>query len=162
MALPALKVELEDPVAERVARLEANYEHMCSDISDIKTDVRRLNEKMDFLTTDLTGKINAADQKQTGKLEAVDQKLTDKIEALDQKLTTKIDAVDQKLTGKIEALGEKLTAKIETIDQKQTTKIDFVLQAVMDLKIGRALDRVWWLLMSGALLGIMARAFKWI
>jgi hypothetical protein len=31
-----------------------------------------------------------------------------------------------------------------------------------ELKIGRALDRVWWLLMSAALLGIMARAFKWI
>ena len=33
---------------------------------------------------------------------------------------------------------------------------------IAELKIGRALDRVWWLLMSGALLGIMARAFKWI
>jgi hypothetical protein len=30
------------------------------------------------------------------------------------------------------------------------------------LNIARAVDRVCWLLMSGALLGIMARAFKWI
>jgi len=30
------------------------------------------------------------------------------------------------------------------------------------MKVGRVLDRVWWLLMSAALLGIMARAFKWI
>jgi len=30
------------------------------------------------------------------------------------------------------------------------------------LKVARVLDRVWWLLMSGALLGIMGRAFKWI
>jgi hypothetical protein len=29
-------------------------------------------------------------------------------------------------------------------------------------RTARALDRVWWLLMSGALLGIMARAFHWI
>jgi len=30
------------------------------------------------------------------------------------------------------------------------------------MTVGRVLDRVWWLLMSAALLGIMARAFKWI
>jgi hypothetical protein len=30
------------------------------------------------------------------------------------------------------------------------------------LHSARAFDRVWWLLMSGAMLGIMARAFKWI
>jgi hypothetical protein len=30
------------------------------------------------------------------------------------------------------------------------------------LHSARAFDRVWWLLMSGALLGVMARAFKWI
>jgi hypothetical protein len=30
------------------------------------------------------------------------------------------------------------------------------------LHTARAFDRVWWLLMPGALLGVMARAFKWI
>ena len=129
MARPALTFELEEPVEERAARLEANVEHMRSDISDIKIDVRRLNDKIDGVNKDLTGKIDA-----------VDQKLTSKIDAVDQKLTSKIDAVDQKLT----------------------SKLDSVIQAIAELKIGRALDRVWWLLMSGALLGIMARAFKWI
>jgi uncharacterized protein YoxC len=81
---------------EREAKLEANVEHIRSDVSDIKTDVRRLNDKIDGVNRDLSG------------------------------------------------------------------KIDTVIQAIADLKIGRALDRVWWLLMSGALLGIMARAFKWI
>jgi hypothetical protein len=96
MARPALKFQLEDPMEERVAKLEANVEHIRSDVSDIKTDVRRLNDKIDGVNKDLSG------------------------------------------------------------------KIDTVIQAIADLKIGRALDRVWWLLMSGALLGIMARAFKWI
>jgi hypothetical protein len=31
-----------------------------------------------------------------------------------------------------------------------------------ELRTGRALDRVWWLLMSAALLGVIARAVKWI
>jgi hypothetical protein len=34
--------------------------------------------------------------------------------------------------------------------------------AIAALHSARAFDRVWWLLMSGALLGVMARAFKWI
>jgi uncharacterized protein YoxC len=92
---------------ERVAKLEANVEHIRSDVSDIKTDVRRLNDKIDGVNKDLAGKV---------------------------------DGVNKDLSG----------------------KIDTVIQAIADLKIGRALDRVWWLLMSGALLGIMARAFKWI
>jgi predicted nucleic acid-binding Zn-ribbon protein len=107
MARPALKFQLEDPMEERVAKLEANVEHIRSDVSDIKTDVRRLNDKIDGVNKDLSGKI---------------------------------DGVNKDLSG----------------------KIDTVIQAIADLKIGRALDRVWWLLMSGALLGIMARAFKWI
>ena len=94
--MPAFMFESENPVEERVARLEANVEHIRSDISDMKIDIRRLGDK------------------------------------------------------------------IENVDQKLSAKIDLVLQSVADLKIGRALDRVWWLLMSGALLGIMARAFKWI
>ena len=88
--------ELEDPVEERVAILEANVEHIRSDISDIKVEQRRLSDK--------------------------------------------IDGVDQKLT----------------------SKIDSLIQVIADMRVGRALDRVWYLLMSGALLGIMARAFKWI
>ena len=96
MGMPALMFELERPVEERVAKLEANVEHIRSDISDMKVDIRRLSDK--------------------------------------------IDNVDQKLSG----------------------KLDSVVQAIADLRVGRALDRVWWLLMSGALLGIMARAFKWV
>jgi hypothetical protein len=107
MARPALKFQLEDPMEERVAKLEANVEHIRSDVSDIKTDVQRLNDKIDGINKDLSGKV---------------------------------DGVNKDLSG----------------------KIDTVIQAIADLKIGRALDRVWWLLMSGALLGIMARAFKWI
>jgi len=140
MAVPALMFESENPVEERVAVLEANVEHIRSDISDIKVDIRRLNDKIGD----------------------VDHKLSDKIDAVDQKLTDKIDAVDQKLTVKIDRTDQKLMRKIDGVDQKFTGKIDSIAQAISDLKIGHAHDRVWWLLMSAALLGIMARAFKWI
>jgi len=129
MARPALKFQLEDPMEERVAKLEANVEHIRSDVSDIKVDVRRLNDKIDGVNKDLSGKI---------------------------------DAVNKDLSGKIDAVNKDLSGRIDALSKDLSGKIDAVVQAIAELRIGRALDRVWWLLMSGALLGIMARAFKWI
>jgi len=162
MAMPALKLELESPVEERVAILEANVGHIRSDISDMKVDLRRLNDKVD-----------GVDQKLTAKMDSVDQRLITRIDGVEQRLTAKIDAVDEKLTAKIDAVDAKLTAKIDAVDQRLSGKIDSLKDTVASLaltfersfaalRIGRALDRVWWLLMSAALLGIMARAFKWI
>jgi predicted nucleic acid-binding Zn-ribbon protein len=107
MALSALKFELETPVEERVSRLEANVEHIQKDVSDLKIDVRRLNDK--------------------------------------------IDSVDQKLSAKIDSLKDTVSALAINMEK-----------SFASLHAARAFDRVWWLLMSGALLGVMARAFKWI
>ena len=96
MALPALQFEMETPLEERVARLEANVEHIQSDISDMKIDIRRLDDKIDGVK----------------------------------------DAV--------------------------TTLAINMEKSFAALHAARAFDRVWWLLMSAALLGVMARAFKWI
>jgi len=96
MAMPALKFESETPMEERVGRLEANVEHIQKDVSDLKIDVRRLNDKMD---------------------------------------------------------GLKDTVSALAINMEKS---------FASLHAARAFDRVWWLLMSGALLGVMARAFKWI
>src|SRR5882762_7024009 len=100
MALPARLLELENPMEEHIARLEEKVDHIQSDVSDLKVEVRRLGEKID---------------------------------RNDQKLTAKIDAVDQKLT----------------------SKIDAILEKIVGLQVSRAFDRVWYLLMSAALLGVM-------
>jgi uncharacterized ion transporter superfamily protein YfcC len=55
-----------------------------------------------------------------------------------------------------------IKAQIKEVDQRLTGKIDHLIQAVSDLNVGRAFDRVWFLLMGAALLGILAKAFKWI
>ncbi len=48
MGIPALKLEFEEVmVEERLARLEANVEHIQSDVSEMKGDIRRLNDKVD-------------------------------------------------------------------------------------------------------------------
>jgi chromosome segregation ATPase len=143
MAMPALMFELETPLEERVARLEANVEHIQSDVSDMKIDIRRLGDKID----------------------SVDQKLSTKIDSVDQKLSAKIDSVDQKLSAKVESVKDLVTTLAINMEksfanvEKQFTNVEKSFAA---LHAARAFDRVWWLLMSGALLGVMARAFKWI
>jgi predicted RNase H-like nuclease (RuvC/YqgF family) len=137
MALPALKFEMETPpVEERVARLEANVEHIQKDVSDMKIDIRRLGDKID----------------------SVDQKLSAKIDGIDQKLSAKIDGVDQKLSAKTESVKD-LVTNLAINMEKSFANVE---KAIAALHAARAFDRVWWLLMSGALLGVMARAFKWI
>jgi hypothetical protein len=111
MALPALKFEMETPLEERVARLEANVEHIQKDVSDMKIDIRRLG---------------------------------DKIDSVDQKLSARIDSVKDLVTT-LAINMEKSFANVE--------------KSFAALHSARAFDRVWWLLMSGALLGGMARAF---
>jgi hypothetical protein len=77
----------------------------------------------------------------------------------------KIDSVDQKLSAKVESVKDLVTTLAINMEksfanvEKQFTNVEKSFAA---LHAARAFDRVWWLLMSGALLGVMARAFKWI
>jgi predicted nucleic acid-binding Zn-ribbon protein len=71
MAMPARKLELETPVEDRLGKIEAHVEHMRSDISDLKIDVRRLNDKID-----------AWDKRLSGRIDDVNKRLTSKIDGL--------------------------------------------------------------------------------
>ena len=147
MAMPALKFEPEDPLEDRIARLEVNVEHIQKDVSEMKVDIRRLNDKID-----------AVDQNLTAKIDAVDAKLTAKIDAVDAKLTAKIDGVDQRLTGKIDSLKDAQT----TLAINMEKGFAAVEKSLGELRIARGFDRVWYLLMIAGILSVMARAFKWI
>jgi phage shock protein A len=118
MALPALKLEMETRVKDRVGKLEANVEHIQEDVADMKVDIRRLGEKIDGVKDSLaTLAINM--EKQLGAL------------------TTNV---------------EKQLGALATNMEKQLGK----------LQTARGFDRVWWLLNSAVILGVMARGFKWI
>jgi chromosome segregation ATPase len=158
MALPALMFELETPLDEHVARLEANVEHIQKDVSDMKIDTRRLGDKIDSVDKNLSAKIEGIDQKLSAKIDGIDQKLSTKIDGVDQKLSAKIDGVDQRLSAKTESVKDSVTALAINME-KSFAKIE---KSIAALHAARAFDRVWWLLMSGALFGVMARAFKWI
>lgn len=59
MALPAMRLPRENPVEERISRLEANVEHIQRDVTEIKGDIRRLDAKIDGLNARLDAKIDA-------------------------------------------------------------------------------------------------------
>ena len=101
---------------------------------------------------------SSADQKLSAKIDGVDQKLSAKIDGVDQKLSAKIDGVDQKLSAKTESVKDLVTTLAINMEKSFAN----VEKSFAALHSARAFDRVWWLLMSGALLGVMARAFKWI
>ena len=117
MAMPAVKYEPEDPLEDRVARLEVNVEHIQKDVSEMKAGIRRLT----------------------------------KIDVVDQKLTAKIEAVDQRPTGKIDSSKDPLTTTLINIEKE----FDMLRRA-------QAVDRVWFIFMTGGMFAIMAREFNWI
>jgi peptidoglycan hydrolase CwlO-like protein len=72
MGVPARKFESEEvPVEERLARLEAKVDHIQSDVSEMKVDIRRLNDK-----------IYAVDQKLSDKIDVKFNSLKDRTSAL--------------------------------------------------------------------------------
>jgi predicted transcriptional regulator len=143
MAMPARKLEWETPVEDRLGKIEAHIEHMRSDISDLKVDVRRLNEKVDEVDKRLGGKIDDVDKRLGEKIDEVDKRLCAKIDEVDKRLGEKIDEVDKRLTGKLDGLKDSMEKEFRTLDRE------------------RLYDRVWFLLIAAAILGVMAHGFKW-
>jgi len=49
-----------------------------------------------------------------------------------------------------------------TVEHRLLSKFDVVVQAIADLRVGQKNERVWYLLQLLGLLGVLAKAFKWI
>jgi hypothetical protein len=88
---------------------------------------------------------------------------------LGEGLTDKINRVDQKVDEKFSEVNKKVDEKFSDVNNKVDSLKELVANLALtmekgfgELKLARALDRVWWLVMSGALLGVMARALKWL
>ena len=136
MAMPALQLEPEIHVEEQLARLEATVEHIQSDVTEIKADRRRLHEKLDALV----GVTNTPEVRIENRFGDFQLKV-------------------EKRFGDLEARIEKRFGDFEARMERRFSKVE---EALGELRVGRALDRVWWLLMCGVLLVAMARGFKWL
>jgi uncharacterized coiled-coil protein SlyX len=81
--------EMEDRterLESRVARLEIHFEHMSTDIAEIKSDQRALIEKVDAINNSLNGKIDAVNGSLSGKIDALNDSLNEKYVSLVEKL----------------------------------------------------------------------------
>jgi hypothetical protein len=72
-------------------------------------------------------------------------------------LDRKVDAVRALLENKIEALD----ARIDSVRESLGSRIDALKDSIDSLKVGRWVDRVWWLVIAAGMLGVMARGCKW-
>jgi hypothetical protein len=62
----AAVVDMEDKQGDRIARLEANVEHIQSDVTDLKVELRRTNDRLDKMGTDFNAKIDVVSKDLTG------------------------------------------------------------------------------------------------
>ena len=76
MAVPARIFERENPMEERLARLEATTEHIQSDVSDLKGKLQRLETRMDAGFERLDKKVDALEKKMEAKVDSVKDALT--------------------------------------------------------------------------------------
>jgi len=61
MAMPVRKMPEEKSVEERLARVETHLEHLGADVSDSKTELRRLAGKIDHLEEKLMARMSAVE-----------------------------------------------------------------------------------------------------
>lgn len=147
MGMQARRLEAEPPVEERTIRLEERFEAMQADIAEIKGDVRRIDGRIDAVATSVA-ELRVEMKEGFGELRTeMNQGLAElRVEMKDGLAGLRAEMKEGFAAAKLAAAES--TAKIA--------------DAIADLKIARAWDRVWWLAITGATLALIARAFKWI
>jgi chromosome segregation ATPase len=192
MAACAREIEAETSMEERLARLEERTGYLQADVTDIKSRLERMEAKFEArlrrLAMDLRASFDARFGSATERFAAIDRRfdvVDSKFEAVDKRfdvVDSKFEAVDKRFDAvdkKFEAVDKKFDAvdkkfdavdrrfegvdrKLESLDNKLTAFRDEIVGALNKINVGRALDKVWALLAMAALLGVMARGFKWI
>jgi chromosome segregation ATPase len=114
MSVPARKIAMEHKMGERTA-LDEKVDHIQRDVTELKTDVKRVEAKLDE-------KVSALDAKVDQKFGALDAKLDEKVSALDAKVDQKFGALDAKVDQKFGSLDAKLDEKVSALDAKVDQK----------------------------------------
>ena len=75
---------------------------------------------------------------------------------------TELKVRTTRLEEKVDNAREATEKRIDGVRDALEKKIDALRDSIESLKVGRWVDRVWWLVIAGGMLGVMARGFKWI
>jgi archaellum component FlaC len=171
MAACPLEIEAEMSMEERLARLEERTGYLQADVSDIKSRLERMEAKFEArlrrLAMDLRAGFDARFGSATEKFAAIDRRFDavdsrfDAVDARFDAVDNRFDAIDKRFEA-VDRRFEGVDRKLEGLDNKLTAFRDEMVGALNKINVGRALDKVWALLAMAALLGVMARGFKWI
>jgi uncharacterized coiled-coil protein SlyX len=69
----------EPPMEARIARLESDVAHLRSDVAEIKVDQRSMRDKMDSMSSSLSGKMDSMNSYLVGKMDSMNSDLLEKI-----------------------------------------------------------------------------------
>jgi predicted nucleic acid-binding Zn-ribbon protein len=98
------------------------------------------------------------------KLESEEPVIEERVARLEEKVehiqsdVSEIKTDVRRSNDKIDAVNQKVDDFRVSVEKSFAA----VGERIADLKTGRAYDRVWWLLIAAALLGVMAKGFGWI
>lgn len=77
-----------DDVEARIATLESDVRHIRSDVSDIKVDLRRLDDKFESMRTEFSGQIQDVRTDLSGQITQVRSELSGKFDDLARSLAS--------------------------------------------------------------------------
>ncbi|MGB6976939.1 MAG: hypothetical protein WBE18_05755 [Gammaproteobacteria bacterium] len=118
----------------RVAKLESDVHHILTDVTDIKSQLQRLDGKLET------------------QIQCLDGKLETQIQRLDGKLETQIQRLDIKLETQIQRLDIKLETQIQRLDNKMDSNFKWLIGIFLMAFISS----------FGGLAFMMAHGFNWL
>ena len=140
-----------------VAKLETNVEHIREDVSEIKVELRGTNQRIDALSEKMDKRFDALIGDTNRRFEKVDARF----DAAKAYMDTRFDEQDARM----DARFDKQDACMDTRFDKQDARMDRIEDKVNGILVRLESWKVWalglYFALAAALLGVMAKGFKW-
>jgi hypothetical protein len=153
MNFPIRKPRLDDRgggghVEERLSRLEATIEHIQSDVSDIRTDLRRTNDKVDAIRSDMhAGFDRVRSEMHTG------------FDGIRSEMHAGLDGLRGEMHAGLNGLRGEMHAEIGGLRKDIYERLDALKDSLGSAKIWALLL---YIALAASLLGTLAHGFGWI
>jgi peptidoglycan hydrolase CwlO-like protein len=151
MGKPALKLKFEEvSVEDRLGKLESTVEHIQSDVSDMKGDIRRLDAKIDAKFDEVNRKVDAKFDEVNRKVDALKDSIAGKFDAGNASTAAKFDAVNAKfdaVNAKFDAVNASIAAQTASIEKARSKLVVWAFTLYIAL--------------AGTLLTVMGHGFHW-
>jgi peptidoglycan hydrolase CwlO-like protein len=151
MGKPALKLKFEEvSVEDRLGKLESTVEHIQSDVSDMKGDIRRLDAKIDAKFDEVNRKVDAKFDEVNRKVDALKDSIAGKFDAGNASTAAKFDAVNAKfdaVNAKFDAVNASIAAQTASIEKARSKLVVWAFTLYITLAAG--------------LLTVMSHGFHW-